>query len=127
MLILVAHGSRDPLWRGSLQLLAERVGAQMPSEEVRVAFMQFVGPTLPDVVEEAARSGQTVLRLLPLFMATAGHVDKDIKPMVRELARAYPGVRLEMMTPVGEDDLFPRFIVDIAANPSTPGRTPRTP
>jgi sirohydrochlorin cobaltochelatase len=122
MLILVAHGSRDPYWRSSLETLAEMVSARMPSEEVRVVFMQFDGPTLPDVVEEAARSGQpSTLRLLPLFMASAGHVDKDIKPLVDELARAHPAVRLELMTPVGEDDLFPGLIVDIAANPSTPG------
>lgn len=121
MLILVAHGSRDPLWRGSLETLAEMVSARMPSEEIRVAFMQFEGPTLPDVVEEAVRSGQTSLRLLPLFMASAGHVDTDIKPLVDGLARAHPGVKLELMTPVGEDALFPGLIVDIAADPSTPG------
>jgi sirohydrochlorin cobaltochelatase len=121
MLILVAHGSRDPLWRGSLQALAERVGAEMPSEDVRVAFMQFAGPTLTEVVEEGARAGESVLRLLPLFMASAGHVDKDIKPLVAELARAYPGVRMELLTPVGEDGLFPRLIIDIAATPSAKG------
>jgi sirohydrochlorin cobaltochelatase len=121
MLILVAHGSRDPLWRDSLETLAELVSIRMPSEEVRVAFMQFAGPTLPDIVGEAARSGQTLLRLLPLFMASAGHVDKDIRPMVDELVRAHPEVKLELMTPVGEDDLFPGLIVDIATNPSTLG------
>ena len=121
MLILVAHGSRDPLWRGSVETLAETVSAQMPSEEVRVAFMQFEGPTLTDVVEEAARSGKTTLRLFPLFMASAGHVDKDIKPLVADLAKAHPAVKLELMTPVGEDDLFPGLIVEMATNPSTPG------
>ena len=117
MLILVAHGSRDPLWRGSLHTLAEAVGSLMPGEEVRVAFMQFDGPTLPEVVGEVIGSGCTHLRLLPLFMASAGHVDKDIKPLVSELARAYPNVKLELMTPVGENDLFPTLIVDIANSP----------
>jgi len=121
MLILVAHGSRDPLWRGSVETLAERVSAQMPSEEVRVAFMQFEGPTLTEVVEEVTRSGNTSLRLLPLFIASAGHVDKDIKPLVADLAKAHPAVKLELMTPVGEDNLFPSLIVEIATNPSTPG------
>ncbi len=121
MLILVAHGSRDPAWRDSLETLAEMVRARMPSEEVRVAFMQFEGPALPDVVEDAVRSGHTTLKLLPLFMSSAGHVDKDIKPLVDELALAHPGVQLELMTPVGEDALFPGLIVDIATNPPIPG------
>ncbi len=121
MLILLAHGSRDPVWRSSLETLAETVKARIPSEEVRVAFMQFEGPALPEVVEDAVRSGHTILRLLPLFMASAGHVDKDIKPLVGELALAHPEVRLELMTPVGEDALFPGLIADIATNPPTPG------
>lgn len=86
-----------------------------------MAFMQFEGPTLQEVVSEAAEAGQTNLRLLPLFMASAGHVDKDIKPLVEELARTFPGVKLDLMTPVGEDDLFPLLLVDLATNPSTPG------
>ena len=121
MLILLAHGSRDPGWRDSLEGLAETVRAQIPSEEVRVAFMQFEGPALPDVVEDAVRSGHTVLRLLPLFMASAGHVDKDVKPLVEKLALAHPGVHFELMTPVGENPLFPGLIADIATNPPTPG------
>ena len=38
-------------------------------------------------------------------MASAGHVDKDIKPLVAQLAEAYPEVHLELLTPVGEDPL----------------------
>ena len=121
MLILIAHGSRDPLWRGSIQKLAEVAGARMPSEVVGVAFMQFEGPTLADVVEGAVRSGHTTLTLLPLFMASAGHVDKDIKPLVAELAEAHPNTTLELMTPVGEDTLFPGLIIDIVTNPSVAG------
>jgi len=114
MLILVAHGSRDPLWRGSLHSLTEEVGTRLPSEEVRLAFMQFEGPTLPEVVEDAARDGHRGFRLLPLFMASAGHVDKDIKPLVTELVRKYPEAHFDLMIPVGEDDLFPSLITDIA-------------
>lgn len=120
MLILLAHGSRDPHWRNSLEGLAGAVSTELPGEKVRVAYMQFEGPTLPDVVEEAVGSGHKTLRLLPLFMASAGHVDKDIKPMVGELTRIYPGVELKLMTPVGEDPLFPRLIVDIATAESEP-------
>jgi sirohydrochlorin cobaltochelatase len=115
MLILVAHGSRDPRWRESLHALTEAVAARLPSEEVRLAFMQFEGPTLPETVEKAVQSGSTRLRMLPLFMASAGHVDKDIKPLIAQLARSYPDVEMTLLTPVGEDDLFPRMIADLVS------------
>ena len=114
MIILIAHGSRDQRWRQSLETLAERVQGGDPAGEVRLAFMQFTGPTLPEVVEEGWSRGIREFRLLPLFMATAGHVDKDIRPMVTELARRFPQGRLELLTPIGENHLFHELVKRIA-------------
>ncbi len=121
MLILVAHGSRDPRWRESIHNLRDLVQTRLPDEKVRVAFMQFDGPSLPEVVEEAAQSGPGAVRLLPLFMASAGHVDKDIKPAVGELSDSHPHLDLILLSPVGEDALFPGLIVDIVSGPSATG------
>lgn len=115
MLILVAHGSRDPAWRDSLHILAKGVESRLTTGKVGIAFMQFDGPTLPEVVGKAIAAGERRLNLIPLFMASAGHVDKDIKPMVAELAEAHPEVHLELMKPVGEDSLFPDLIATIAS------------
>jgi len=116
MLILVAHGSRDPAWRGSLETLAREVRSGSSGNEVRLAFMQFTGPTLPDVVEEGWKRGVRSFRVLPLFMANAGHVDKDIRPLVEELGRRFPGATLELLTPVGENPLFHELVRNIAQN-----------
>jgi sirohydrochlorin cobaltochelatase len=118
MLILVAHGSRDSAWRGSLHVLAKEVESRLAGGRVETAFMQFDGPTLPDVVEEAIAVGEMRFKLFPMFMASAGHVDKDIKPLVAELAEAHPEVHLELMTPVGEDSLFPGLIASIVSDSS---------
>jgi hypothetical protein len=48
-------------------------------------------------------------------MATAGHVEKDIRPLVADLAIRFPEVEIELLTPVGEDDLFPTLVADIAS------------
>jgi len=118
MLILLAHGSRDPAWRGSLHALAEAVESRLAGGKVAIAFMQFDGPTLPEVLEKAMATGERRFDLFPLFMASAGHVDKDIKPLVAELARAHPGAQLNLMTPVGEDPLFPGLIATIVSGSS---------
>lgn len=118
MLILLAHGSRDARWRGSVQALALAVQERSPAQPVRVAFMQFDGPTLSEVIEEGISAGHSSFQLLPLFMASAGHVDKDIKPLVAHLAAKHPQVKLRLMTPVGEDELFPGLILDIITSPS---------
>ena len=119
MLVLIAHGSRDAEWRASLETLTAAVQTGSPSEDVRLAFMQFEGPTLPEVLEEAVARGESSFRLLPLFMASAGHVDKDIRPLVVALAARFPEATLELLGPVGESPLFPSFILNIANNTLT--------
>jgi len=116
MLILMAHGSRDPRWRGSLETLTRTVGGGAPDEEVALAFMQFTGPTLEELVEDARSRGVRVFRILPLFMASAGHVDKDIRPLVAELSGRYPDLQMDILTPVGEDPRFQELVKEIAAN-----------
>lgn len=116
MLILIAHGSRTPEWRGSLEKLTESVRSVDGSASVRLAFMQFAGPTLPDVVEEGLEEGVREFRLLPLFMASAGHVDNDIRPLVADLRDRHPEARFHLMTPVGELPEFHRFLQDFAVS-----------
>lgn len=122
MLILMAHGSRDARWRASLETLTRAVGRAEPYTEVGLAFMQFTGPTLQEVVEEARGRGIRVFRILPLFMASAGHVDKDIRPLVEDLSTRYPGLRMDVLTPVGEDPRFRELVTDIAAAEVPNGR-----
>jgi sirohydrochlorin cobaltochelatase len=116
MLILIAHGSRDPHWRESLEALTAAVQSGSAEEEVRLAFMQFSGPTVPEVVEEAWTLGSREFRLLPLFMASAGHVDKDIRPLVEELEHHFPEGEFRLLTPVGEDPLFHDLVKELANN-----------
>ena len=114
MLVLIAHGSRNQEWRRSLEDLKEALQGTGSGPEIRLAFMQFSGPTLEDVVQEGRRQGTEDFRILPLFMASAGHVDKDIRPLVGSLAQRYPDLHFHILTPVGEDPRFHRLIQTIA-------------
>jgi sirohydrochlorin cobaltochelatase len=116
MLVLIAHGSRNADWRGSLEKLTSSVQAGTTDEEVRLAYMQFAEPSLQQVVEESVARGVNRFRFLPLFMASAGHVDKDIKPMVADLVRQFPDVGMELLGPLGENSRLPALILRIVNN-----------
>ncbi len=119
MLILIAHGSRDSGWRESLEGLTATLQERLAPEEVRLAYMQFSGPDLPEVVAEGIREGARTFRLLPLFMASAGHVDKDIRPLVQELKKKHPEAQMVILTPVGEDPRFPDLLTRVATEAPT--------
>jgi sirohydrochlorin cobaltochelatase len=101
MLILIAHGSRDPRWRASVEQVVKGVEADVGPGNVRLAYMDLTPPTLLEVASEAARNGSTRIRVLPLFLATEGHVERDVQPLV-DGVRA----RIDLLPPIGQ---FPEF------------------
>ncbi|MFP4623990.1 MAG: NAD(P)-dependent oxidoreductase [Gemmatimonadota bacterium] len=114
LLVLVAHGSRDPAWAGPLEELTRQVGERTGRGSVRLAFSQFESPTLEDVVADAAGSGIRTIRVLPLFMTAGGHVERDIRPVVDELRRDYEPIEIELLPPVGELPSFRILLVELA-------------
>jgi sirohydrochlorin cobaltochelatase len=114
MLILIAHGSPDPRWRASLEELTESARSESGRGDVRLAYLTG-SPTLADVVSEAVRAGVKSIRVLPLFLASAGHVDRDIRPLVAKLRATHQPAELELLPPLGEHPLFREILQRIAA------------
>lgn len=122
MLILVAHGSRDPNWRASVESMTEAVQADLGPNKVRLAYMDHTPPTLAQVVSEVVQTGVLRVRVLPLFLADAGHVDRDIRPVVEQLRRNHGSVEVEMLPALGQHRLFREFLAKVAAETPERGR-----
>ena len=117
MLILIAHGSRDPRWRASVEKLTESLQADLGPDRVRLAYMKCTPPTLLDAASDAVRAGAKRIRVLPLFLAGEGHVDRDIHPLVDQLRKAHGSVEVELLPPVGQHRLFQKLLYKIAIQP----------
>ena len=64
-LVIFAHGSPDIRWRLPFEELTASLTERHGADKVRLAYMEFVRPSLADVVREAARDGKLHLRVLP--------------------------------------------------------------
>ena len=115
MLILLAHGSRDPRWRAAVEKLTEVVRDEAGPNQVRLAYLQCP-PTLAAVAAEADREGVQRIRVLPLFLANEGHVDRDIRPEVDQLRRTQRSVEIELLPAVGQHRLFREVLAKIAVD-----------
>jgi sirohydrochlorin cobaltochelatase len=111
-LLLFAHGSRDPRWRAPFERLEASLRGALGDRRVRLAYMEFVGPTLLDASADAERDGIRLLRLLPLFLSAGAHVATDIPAQAAEARRRFPNLTVEVLAPIGED---PRFIALMTA------------
>jgi sirohydrochlorin cobaltochelatase len=124
MLILIAHGSRDPRWRTSVEGVVDSLQRELGPGAVRLAYMDCTPPTLMDVASEAVAGGVTSVRILPLFLAEEGHVERDVQPLVEEVRCAFPDIAVERLPPVGQRPEFREALARIVGrtvnNPAGP-------
>lgn len=114
MLIVVAHGSQNAEWRRSVEQVVEALVPDLGADAVRLAYMECTPPTLHDVVSDAARNGIARVRVLPLFLADEGHVDRDIRPLVDEVRGRFTDVEVKLLPSIGQHPLFRTLLREIA-------------
>ncbi len=114
MLILMVHGSPNARWRASLERLTEALQRDVRDVEIRLAYMECTPPTLMDVVATAVESGVKEMRVLPMFLASEGHVERNVKPLVNEVRAAYSSIAVELLPSLGEFPQFREFLSAIA-------------
>lgn len=113
-LILFAHGARDPAWADPLRAIQTLMTMQSPETPVRLAFLEFITPTLENCIDELAAQGVIDVTILPMFMAAGGHLLKDLPNILTALAIKYPALSIQVMPPVGALAPVQQVIVDVA-------------
>jgi sirohydrochlorin cobaltochelatase len=114
-LILFAHGARDPRWATPFEAVAARVRQARPGVPVRLAFLEFMTPALPEAGAELAAAGCTRVEVLPMFLGAGGHVRRDLPLLMDALRAAHPGVSFTLHTAVGEDERVIATMAGVAA------------
>lgn len=113
-LILFAHGARDARWAAPFEAVAAQVRARQPAALVRLAFLEFMTPTLPDAGTELVAAGCRRVAVLPLFLGGGGHVRKDLPLLLDALRAAHPDVPFTLHAAIGEIDSVVAAMADAA-------------
>lgn len=113
--ILFAHGARDPAWADPLRRVAAAIRRKRPGLRVELAFLEFMTPALDALLDDLAAEGLTRITVVPAFMATGGHLRRDL-PLLIEAARLrHPGLVLSVVGATGESEPVIEAIADYAA------------
>ncbi|NBT78952.1 MAG: cobalamin biosynthesis protein CbiX [Betaproteobacteria bacterium] len=102
VVILFAHGARDPAWAQPFHALRAALLAARPEGRVELAFLELMEPGLPDLVATLANEGVNEIVVVPVFLGRGGHLRRDF-PVLMEAARARaPAVTVRETLAVGE-------------------------
>jgi sirohydrochlorin cobaltochelatase len=111
-LILFAHGARDPRWAAPFQRLQKLTQESLPQVKVELAFLEFMTPQLPELVNQLVENGCDDITISPIFLGQGGHVLRDLPVMVEALRAAHPALKLRQAEAAGEDAAVLRSIRD---------------
>jgi sirohydrochlorin cobaltochelatase len=116
--ILLAHGSRDPLWSKPMESIADRVRRKQPEIRVLCAYLEMMQPNLADCAAKLIAAGITSIRILPLFLGLGKHVKEDLPELINSLRQNHPGVSFRLLPVAGEDVRVLQLLADIVLDPS---------
>ncbi|MFD3942574.1 sirohydrochlorin chelatase [Streptomyces sp. NPDC058579] len=103
VLLLVAHGSRDPRHAATVHALVRRVRSLRPGLRVETAFLDFNLPSVPGTLDLLAAEGVRDVVALPLLLTRAFHAKADIPAVLRQ---APPALRIRQAEVLGPSPLL---------------------
>ena len=106
-IILLAHGSPDPLWKEPFESLYSQISQMYGADNSSLAYMELTTPTLEDAVA-ALSSNVKQVAVLPLFLAVGRHLRKDVPSQIEALQRS--DLEIKLLPPIGEDTLVQNAI-----------------
>ncbi|MER5767210.1 CbiX/SirB N-terminal domain-containing protein [Streptomyces sp. NPDC001985] len=108
VLLVVAHGSRDPRHAATVHALVRRAGELRPGLRMETAFLEFDTPSVPEALERlaAAGGGRADVVALPLLLTRAFHAKSDLPGVLGEASARLPGLRVRQARVLGPSPLL---------------------
>ncbi|MFF8957530.1 sirohydrochlorin chelatase [Streptomyces sp. NPDC014894] len=107
VLLVVAHGSRDPRHAATVHALVRRIRSLRPGLRVETGFLDFNAPSVPQVLERLAAGGEEEdVIALPLLLTRAFHAKSDIPGVLREASARLPRLRIRQAEVLGPSPLL---------------------
>ncbi|MDI3419335.1 sirohydrochlorin chelatase [Streptomyces luteolus] len=106
VLLVIAHGSRDPRHAATVHALVRRVRSLRPDLRVETGFLDFNAPSVTGVLEGLAADGVHDVVALPLLLTRAFHAKADIPAVLHEATTRLPQLRIRQADVLGPSPLL---------------------
>ena len=104
IIVLAGHGSRQKDTEGLEQVAYNLHTLMHPGCRkncVRLAYLQFIEPTISEAIENAVQTGAKRIIIHPFFLSKGVHVTKNIPALIKKAKAIHPDVEFICTEPVG--------------------------
>ncbi|MFB6860197.1 sirohydrochlorin chelatase [Streptomyces virginiae] len=106
VLLVIAHGSRDPRHAATVHALTRRARALRPGLRVETAFLDFNAPRVEQVLSALHADGVRDVVALPLLLTRAFHAKADIPAALSDALTRLPGLSVSVADVLGPSPLL---------------------
>jgi len=99
LVILLAHGSRDPLWAKTFENFTK--SARAKHANTTLAYMELCTPSLEQAVNNGVMAGYCRISILPLFLAQGKHLRYDVPKLLKQYEIQH-NIEIKLLAPLGE-------------------------
>ncbi len=110
--VLIAHGSRNALANDDAFYFAQQLRQSEAVFLVEAAFLELAEPDIPTAVAGVVRSGAKKVVLLPYFLSSGVHVQRDLNEMCQQFASQHVVVRFVLAQPLGRHNQLTTVLLD---------------
>jgi len=99
LVILLAHGSRDPLWAKTFEAFTKNARAK--HSNTTLAYMELCTPSLEQEIDKGVKNGYHHISILPLFLARGKHLRYDVPKLLKQYELKH-NIVIKLLAPLGE-------------------------
>ena len=116
--IILGHGSRSTDADAAIRAIVQGVMKAGTFAVVEHAFLQYVPPSLQDVLARCVDQNVDRIVIVPFFLQAGAHVTRDIPELVERARKQYPSVDIIVTGYVGAHPLMARIVEDLVDSSS---------
>jgi sirohydrochlorin ferrochelatase len=111
--IILGHGSRSIDADTAIRAIVQEVMKTGEFAVAEHAFLQYVPPSLQDVLARCIDQNVDRIVIVPFFLQAGTHVTRDIPALVERARNQYPSVDIIVTGHVGAHPLMARIVEDL--------------
>ena len=104
IILIVGHGNPEKEADSTGYIAEELHNLIHPScsnKCVRIAYLQFMKPALPEAIKEAVNDGANKIIIHPYLLSSGYHVSKNIPEMIDKAKHDHPHIEFVYTEPLG--------------------------
>jgi len=105
-LIALAHGSRDPRSKATIEALVAETRQMRPDLRIEVAFLDHVRPSFETAVNKLVRAHYEEIVVVPLLLSEAFHAKVDVPEVIARATASHPGLQIRATKVLGFEHSF---------------------